>query len=378
MFYFEARNQPSKLMVWASPLLAIGITFSLLAILLLLMDKSVSAGLHVFLVEPFTGAQGFAKTGAKAIANVALKATPLILCSLGLALCFRANIFNIGAEGQYIFGAIGSSAVALWFTNNNIHIYPWLFLPLGMFAGMIGGMLWAALVALLKDRFNANEILVSLMLVYVANYVLQYLVFGPWKNPTGFNFPRTVLFSPDTLIPKLYASLHWGFIIALLIAAIMWVFMMRTFKGYQLKVGGVAPAAARYAGFSSRYALWICLMISGALAGLAGAFETLGPVGQLTNKASIGYGFTAIIAAYIGRLHPVGCIFGSLLLSVMIVGGQLAQSRLGLPDSFSFALQGTLLFSLLACDTFIHYRVRQKMASKALPSTLHKQGADHE
>ena len=366
MFYLEARNQPSGLMMWVSPLLALLMTFFLLAVLLMVMGESVPAGLRVFLIEPFTGAQGFSKTGARALANLALKATPLILCSLGLALCFKANIFNIGAEGQYIFGAIASSAIALWFTKHQIPIYPWLFLPVGMLAGMIGGMFWAALVAALKDFCNANEILVSLMLVYIANYVLQYLVFGPWKNPAGFNFPRTVLFSADTLVPKLYGSLHWGFVIALIIAVAMWVFIMRTFKGYQLKVGGIAPAAARYAGFSSRYALWVCLLISGALAGLAGAFETLGPVGQLTNKAPVGYGFTAIIVAYIARLHPIGCIFGSFLLSVMLVGGQLAQIRLGLPDSFSFALQGALLFSLLACDTFIIYRLRRTQMMPAV------------
>lgn len=360
MLRLEARNHPSAVMTWLSPLLAVAITFMLLAVLLAIMDKDVVAGLRVFLVEPFTGARGFAKTGPTALANLALKATPLILCSLGLALCFRANVFNIGAEGQYIFGAIFGGGVALWFTNHNIAIYPWLFLPVGMIAGALGGMFWAALVAALKDYFYANEILVSLMLVYVANYVLQYLVYGPWIDPAGFNFPRTVMFSSDTTVPRLFARLNWGFIFALMTAGVMWVFMTRTFKGYQITVGGIAPAAAQYAGFSSRYALWSTLLISGALAGLAGSFETLGPVGQLTNKASIGYGFTAIIVAYIARLHPIGCVAGSFLLSIMLIGGQLAQTRIGLPASFSAALQGALLFSLLACDTFISYRLRKQ------------------
>lgn len=352
MLRFEARDKPSHLMTWFSPVFAVLITLGILALLFWVMDKDVSRGLQVFLLDPFKN--------MRALTELALKATPLILCSLGLALCFRASVFNIGAEGQFLWGAIAAGGMALWFTTHQININPWLFLPLGITAGALGGMFWAGIVAFLKDRFNTNEILVSLMLVYVANLFLSYLVFGPWKDPMGYNFPQTVMFARETMVPRIVTGmrLHWGFVIALVTALIMWVFMSRTFKGYQLQVGGLAPAAARYAGFSARYSLWCPLLISGALAGIAGSFEVLGPTGQLTAHVSAGYGFTAIIIAYMARLHPLGCVLGSFLLSVILIGGQLAQTRIGVPASFSQVLQGTLLFALLACDTFITYRVR--------------------
>lgn len=352
MLRLEARDKPSRWMVWCSPVLAIAITFAIVALLFMLMGKDVGRGLEVFLLEPFKG--------QRALTELALKATPLILCSLGLALCFRANIFNIGAEGQFLWGAIAGGGLALWFTSNQVSVHPWLFLPLGMVAGALGGMFWAAIVALLKDKFNANEILVSLMLVYVANLFLSYLVFGPWKDPQGFNFPQTMMFARETAVPRLIPGmrLHWGFVVSLLIALLMWVFMFRTFKGYQLQVGGLAPDAARYAGFSARFSLWCSLLVSGALAGMAGSFEVLGPTGQLTAHVAVGYGFTAIIVAFVARLHPIGCVLGSFLLSVMLIGGQLAQTRIGVPASFAQVLQGVLLFSLLACDTFILYRLR--------------------
>jgi simple sugar transport system permease protein len=227
-------------------------------------------------------------------------------------------------------------------------------------AGAVGGMVWASIAALLKDRFNANEILVSLMLVYVADLFLSWLVFGPWKDPRGFNFPQTVSFAAGTGVPRLVTGMrvHWGFVLALLGAVAMWIFMFRTYRGMQLQVGGPAPAAARYAGFSSRAAIWTTLLASGGLAGLAGAFEVAGPMGQLTPHVSIGYGFTAIIVAFVGRLHPLGVVLGSLLLSVFLIGGELAQSRVGMPSALTGVFQGVLLVSLLAADTFVNYRAR--------------------
>jgi simple sugar transport system permease protein len=233
-------------------------------------------------------------------------------------------------------------------------------MPGVLLAGVLGGMVWAALVALLRERFIANESLVSLMLVYVATLVLSYLVFGPWKDPMGYNFPQTKTFEKAALVPRLMAGsrLNWGLPLALAAAAALWVFLFRTRAGFALLVGGLAPAAARYAGFSSRRTLWTALLISGGAAGLAGALEVAGPVGQLTPYVPAGYGFAAIIVAFVGRLHPVGMVFSALLMSMLYIGGELAQSRMGLPKSLTGVFQGLLLFTLLACDTLIAYRLR--------------------
>ena len=359
MITLEARSEPSRLFAWLSPAIALAITAAVAGLLFVALGRDPVRGLSMFLLEPLNG--------ARAVSEVALKATPLILCALGLALCFRSNVWNIGAEGQFLLGAITGGGLALWFTARGIPTHPWAFFPLAIVAGALGGMCWAGLVALLRDRFNANEILVSLMLVYVANLLLAWLVFGPWKDPQGFNFPQTMSFAAETALPQIARGLrtHWGLAVALLAALAMWVFLFRTFGGYQLQVGGLAPAAARYAGFSSRRALWTALLVSGGLAGVAGAFEATGPMGQLTPYAATGYGFTAIIVAFVGRLHPMGCVLGSVLLSMFLIGGELSQSRLGLPSALAGVFQGVLLFALLACDTLIRYRVRWRAAVPA-------------
>jgi simple sugar transport system permease protein len=221
-------------------------------------------------------------------------------------------------------------------------------------------MFWAGITAWLRDRFNANEILVSLMLVYVAVQVLSYLVSGPWKDPQGYNFPQTKTFDLVTRIPRLFAGsrVSIGVFLALLGVMGTWVFLFRTRSGFAQQVGGLAPAAARYAGFSSRGALWVALLVSGGMAGLAGALEVAGPIGQLTPYVPAGYGFAAIIVAYVGRLHPVGMVLSAILMSMFYIGGELAQSRLGLPKSLTGVFQGLLLFTLLACDTLVNYRLK--------------------
>jgi len=285
-----------------------------------------------------------------------VKATPLLIIALGLAVCFRSNVWNIGAEGQYIIGAIFASGVALLADGNSSR---WMVLPI-ILAGILGGMVWASLTAVLRDRFNANEILVSLMLVYVAVQVLSYLVGGPWKDPMGFNFPQSKNFEAVTRIPRLFdgSRVSIGVVMAVVGVVGLWVFLFRTRAGFALQVGGLAPAAARYAGFSSRSALWTALLISGGAAGLAGALEVAGPIGQLTLYVPAGYGFAAIIVAYVGRLHPVGMVFSALLMSMFYIGGEMAQSRLGLTKSLTGVFQGLLLFSLLACDTLVNYRLK--------------------
>ncbi|HUL58239.1 MAG TPA: ABC transporter permease [Anaeromyxobacteraceae bacterium] len=352
MIQLEVRPTPSRLMSVLSPVIALAFTVAVAAVLFAALGKDPVQGLRVFLVEPLRGARGLTELG--------LKATPLILCSLGLVLCYRSNVWNIGAEGQYLLGAITGGGLALWVTVAEVPMAPWAFFPLLVLAGALGGAAWAALVAFLRDRFNANEILVSLMLVYVANLLLSWLVFGPWKDPNGFNFPQTASFAAATEVPRLVRGmrLNWGFGVALAAAAATWVFLFRTYRGMQLQIGGSARAAARYAGFSSRWALWTSLLVSGGLAGVAGACEAAGPMGQLTPYVSNGYGFTAIIVAFVGRLHPLGCVLSSVLLSMFLIGGELAQSRVGLPAALSGVFQGVLLLSLLACDTLIQHRLR--------------------
>ena len=348
MWRLEPRPAPSRAWTWGSPLLALSITVLIGVMLFVVLGKDPVRGLSAFFWEPVKSAY--------ALGELSIKATPLLLIALGLAVCFRSNVWNIGAEGQFIIGAVAAGGVALLADQ---HTGRWI-VGAVLLAGVLGGMAWAAITAFLRDRFNAGEILVSLMLVYVAIQLLGYLVYGPWKDPAGYNFPQTRGFEAVAQIPRLLAGsrAHIGVLIALGGAALLWVYLFRTRGGFAQQVGGLAPAAARYAGFSTRRALWTALLTSGALAGVAGAFEVTGPMGQLTPYVSNNYGFTAIIVAFVGRLHPLGCVFGSLLLSTFLIGGELAQSRVGLPSALSGVFQGVLLFSLLACDTLIHYRLR--------------------
>jgi len=348
----EARQLPSAAWSVLSPAVALVFTIAVGGVLFAALGKDPVQALSMFLVKPFAGLRELSELG--------LKCTPLILTALGLALCFRANVWNIGAEGQYLFGAIAVGGLSLWVTTHGIQVTRWGFFPFVLLAGAAGGAAWAAVVAFLRDRFHANEILVSLMLVYVADLFLSWLVFGPWKDPMGFNFPQTMSFAAGTELPKVAVGmrLHWGFVVALVAAVAMWLFLYRTYRGIQLQVGGPAPAAARYAGFSARGAVWTTLLVSGGLAGIAGGFEVAGPMNQLTPHVASGYGFTAIIVAFVGRLHPLGAILGSVILSAFVIGGELAQSRIGLPSAVSGVFQGVLLLSLLGFDTLIHYRLR--------------------
>ena len=348
MLRFEPRPEPSRVMGFLSPILAATVTLIVGVWLFWWLGKNPVDGLAVFFVEPVKSAY--------ALSELAVKATPLLLIALGLAVCFRSNIWNIGAEGQFILGAIFGGGVAIHATEQSGRCV----VALVLLAGALGGMLWAGIVALLRDRFQTSEILVSLMLVYVAEMLLGYLVYGPWKDPNGYNFPQTITFPSPTQVPRLVAGYraNIGTPLALLFAAGFWVLVFRTYAGFQLQVGGLAPAAARYAGFSSRTALWTALLISGAMAGLAGAFEVAGPLGQLTPYVPAGYGFAAIIVAFVGRLHPAGIVLSSVLMSMFYIGGELAQSRLGLPKSVTGVFQGLLLFALLACDTLVQHRLR--------------------
>ncbi len=348
MLRLEPRAQPSMFWRYASPLLALAVTVLLGIGLFMALGKDPVRGLGVFFWEPIKSVY--------ALSELMVKATPLLLIALGLAVCFRSNVWNIGAEGQFVMGAVFASGVALM-ADANTGAGFWVLILL---AGVVGGMVWASITAVLRDRFNASEILVSLMLVYVAVMALNYLVYGPWKDPLGYNFPQTKTFDAITQIPKLITGtrVNIGVLLALAGVAGLWVFLFRTHAGFAQQVGGLAPDAARYAGFSSRKALWLALLTSGAAAGLAGGLEVAGPLRQLTPFVPAGYGFAAIIVAFVGRLHPVGMVLSAVLMSMFYIGGELAQSRLGLPRSLTGVFQGLLLFTLLACDTLMQYRVR--------------------
>jgi len=355
MVKLEPRAEASRFWSIASPLLALVITVLIGTLLFVALGKDPVRGLQIFFWEPIN-------SGYR-LGELMVKATPLLIVALGLAVCFRSNVWNIGAEGQFVIGAVAAGGVALLAGKDTSRLIVLAIL----LAGVVGGMAWAGITALLRDKFNANEILVSLMLVYVATFTLNYLVFGPWKDPQGYNFPQTKTFEAVTQIPRLMqgSRVNIGVLLALAGVAALWVFLFRTRAGFAQQVGGLAPAAARYAGFSTRRALWTALLVSGGAAGLAGALEVAGPIGQLTPYVPAGYGFAAIIVAFVGRLHPVGMVFSAILMSMFYIGGELAQSRLGLPKSLTGVFQGLLLFTLLACDTLMAYRIRFQPSTPA-------------
>jgi len=356
----EPRARPSAAMSLASPLMALALTTLIGVAIFIALGKDPLQGLRMFFWEPLRNGYALGELG--------LKATPLVLIALGLAVAFRANVWNIGAEGQFVAGALAAGWVAMQADAGSTRL---ILVPI-LLAGTLGGIAWASIAAFLRDRFHANEILVSLMLVYIAELLLQYLVYGPWKDPAGYNFPQTISFLPATQLPKLFSGtrLHIGVWIALAAVISCWWLLFRSMAGFALQAGGIAPMAARYAGFSSRAALWGAMALSGGLAGLAGALETAGPLGQLTPYVPVGYGFAAIIVAFVGRLHPVGIVLSGILMSMFYIGGELAQSRLGLPKAITGVFQGLLLFCLLACDTLIHYRVRRAPAALDAPAGM--------
>ncbi len=345
---FEARTEPSRVMRYLSPVLAVFLMLACGLLLFSVLGKNPLEGFKVFFLNPVKDAYG--------ISELLLKATPLMLCAVGLSVGFRANIWNIGAEGQLLIGALAGGWVALHFENSASP----LLLPSMVLAGALGGMLWAAIPAFLKTRFNANEILTSLMLVYIAQLVVSWLVHGPWKDPDGFNFPQTKQFQEHALLPLLKEGTRVNAAIFLAIGALIvgWVFMNRSFLGYQMKVAGQAENASRYAGFSAKRTVWFGMLAGGCMAGIAGLSEVAGPIGQITEHISPGYGFAAMIVAFLGRLNPIGIFFSSLLMALLYLGGEQAQQYLNLPSSISKVFQGLLLFFLLGSDVFVYFRPR--------------------
>ncbi len=342
----EKRAEHSTLMALLSPFIALALTVVAGGIIFALLGLNPLRALYVYFIEPFT--QWWS------IEALVVKATPLILIGAGLAVAYMANVWNIGAEGQLTAGAIFGGMIPVMF--------PAWQSPLTLVAmlamGTIGGALYGWIPALLKNKFNANEILTSLMLVYIAQLFLDWLVRGPWRDPKGFNFPKSITFEGWQLLPYVSGSIHAGALFALAASVALWFVMGQTLKGFEIRVAGNAPRAGRFAGFSREKMVTFCFLLSGGLAGLAGVTEIASVVGQLQPQVSPGYGFAAIIVAFLGRLNPIGAIFAGLLLALSYLGGEAAQITLGISDKIARVFQGMLLFFVLACDTLILYRIK--------------------
>src|SRR5690606_19662349 len=322
-FRLEKRPEPSRLMLYATPVAAVVLTMIVGAVIFSLMGyNGIGAVIEIF-TRPITNPLKWQDLG--------IKAAPLIIIGVGLSVAYRANVWNIGAEGQYIAGALGGTAVALLTMGME---GPWI-LPAMIVDGVVAGMAWAAIPALLKSELDVNEILTSLMLNYAILQLLYFLLRGPWRDPMGFSFPQTPLFTASQSLPYLWRGtiMHWGVPMAAVVALIAWFVMSRSVFGFQIKVVGSAPSAARYGGFSAKRTIWLALLVSGGLAGLAGILEAAGPFRQLVPGFNTGYGFTAIIVAFLGRLNPLGAIVAGLVLAITYVGGEIAQTTIGLPSA---------------------------------------------
>lgn len=345
----EKRTERSVLIALASPLFAIALTLITMALLFALLGKSPVLALRAYFLDPLLDSY--------LLEEIAVKATPLVMIAVGLSLCYIANIWNIGAEGQFLIGAVAGSWLAV--RTNGTDAGSWV-LPAMLLLGALGGALYALIPAICKIRFGASEILTSLMLVYVANFAMDYLVRGPWRDPHGLNFPTTADFDPVATMPALIEGtrLHVGALVALLVVALAAVLLGRTIMGFEIRLMGAAPKAARFAGFDPDRLVLVGFAMSGALAGLAGIIEVAGPVGHLQPDFSPSYGFTAIIVAFLGRLNPFGILVAGLFVALTFIGGENAEIAVKVPLDLTKVLQGILLFYVLACDSLITYRVR--------------------
>ncbi len=354
----QKRANVSRAFSFLSPLLALALTMVSGAIMFTALGADPIKALTTYFITPLT--DPWLRD------QIMIKATPLILIAAGLSVCFRSGNWNIGAEGQYLMGAAMGAMIPVYFNEWS----SFATLPLVLIMGMIGGALYAAIPAILKARFNTNEILTSLMLVYVAQQIVDWLVRGPWRDPGGFGFPGSKSFNDAATLPKLFqgGEAHWGVVFAIIAAVIMWFVLSRTLGGFQVTVLGQSPRAGRFAGFDAKKMTIIAFLVSGALAGLAGISEASGASQKLHEKLSLGYGFTAIIVAFLGRLNPLGILLAGLVLALSYIGGEEAKITLQISDRATHVFQGLLLFFVLACDSLIHYRIK---VARAVTATAH-------
>ena len=348
MIFVEPRAVTRWYHEWLAVLVALILTLLTASVLLAAIGLDPLSSLHRIFIKPLNSVYG--------ISELLAKATPLIIIGVALALGFRAGVWNIGAEGQLVMGGLCGGAVALAFWG----VDGFWVMPLVLLGGTVGGLLWGAIPAFLKVRFNANEILVSLMLTYVAILLLSAMVHGPLRDPDGFNFPESRLFHDAATLPKLFSAGrgHLGFLFAIAFAIVgTWV-VKRWHLGFEMRVTGLSASAAKFAGYSRDRTVWMALLMGGAISGFAGVVEVTGNIGQLVPTISPSYGFTAIIVAFLARLHPLAVIPAGLLVALSYLAGEAAQLSLGVPAASTQVFQGLLLFFLLGTSLFVNYRVR--------------------
>ena len=340
----EKRLNPSAAMNVIVPLVSVLAAFVVGAIFLTLTDRDP---LEVY-TAMFKGALG----SQYGLAETVVKAIPLMLCALGISAAFRMQRWNIGAEGQFYMGAFAASYLPL----SHPQLPMWLMLPGMALLGCIGGGLWGLVPAVLRARWKVNEIITTLMLNYVAILWVDLLVYGPWKDPKGFNFPLTAKFTAAAALPNFGDSrIHVGLIIAVVLAAVFWVVFEKSRWGFEIKVIGASEQAARYAGMNIRRNIYWVMLLSGAVCGLAGMAEVSGIVGRLQPNLSPGYGYTAIIVAWLSKLNPAAIILVSILFGALQVGGFFVQT-MGVPASVAAMLQGAVLFFVVGGEFLTQYR----------------------
>lgn len=344
--YFEKRKSYSRLTAVLTPVISFAVSLILTGIML-----------AAFNINPFeTYANMFAGAFGTWIdfTETLVKAIPLILTSLGVAVAFKLKFWNIGAEGQLVFGGIAASGVALFWSS---WLPPFLVLPAAIIAGAAAGGLWAGVPAFLKVKLNVDETLTTLMLNYVAILAYDGIYNGPWRDPQGFGFPGSAQFPQVAWLPRLSGRAHMGLIFALIIAAVLWFALYRTKWGFELQMIGQNKKAAKVLGVNIGRNIILALLVSGAISGIAGACEVTGIARRLQQGLSLGYGYTAIIIAWMSRLNPAACVPIAVLMAGLLVGGDSVQIMMGVPASMGKVMQGMILFPMLAGSIFTEYKL---------------------
>jgi len=345
---FEKRKSISRTALFVVPAASFMVSLILTGLVLFIFRTNPFTTFAAMFQGAFGSANGFSETLVKAI--------PLMLTGLGVALAFKLKFWNIGAEGQLMLGGIAAAWVALF---QSAGLPPSLVLPACLIVGCVGGALWASIPAFLKTRLNVDETLVTLMLNYVAILFAEYLYYGPWRDPKGYGFPGSAPFPEAAWLPRLLGRAHIGIYFALVLAVILWIVIKRTRWGFELTIIGASPKAARYQGIAVKRNIFLAVILSGAFCGLAGACEVTGISHRLQQGLNLGYGFTAIIIAWMSQLNPIAIPFVGLLMGGIHVGRDQVQLMMGLPSAMGTVMQGLILFPMLAGSLFTEYRIKR-------------------